>query len=116
MKDCSITRQEIENAAQFVGLNEYILQLDNGYDTFTSEYMFSQGQKQLLSIARAIVSNPPIMLLDEMTANLDMETERKILLVLKEASKDRTLISISHRMSAIMNNERVIEIENGKVI
>ena len=76
--------------------------LDRGYDTQCTAEIFSQGQWQLLSIARAAVAEPSILLLDEITANLDAETEKAVLQALRRVSKNRTVISISHRTSAEM--------------
>ncbi|MFA9376612.1 MAG: ABC transporter ATP-binding protein [Lachnotalea sp.] len=115
MKDESVSREAVIAVIQFVGLHECIVNLENSYDTIAMEYLFSQGQKQLLSIARAIVINPPIMLLDEMTANLDSDTENKIITVLKAAGKDRMLLSISHRLSSILSSERIITLENASI-
>ena len=112
VRDANISREDIEKAMKFAGLHDYVLGFENGYDTVASEYLFSQGQRQLLSIARAIVTNPPIMLLDEITANLDSETEEKIIAVLQEASADRTLLSISHRLSSMIRCDRIITLEN----
>ena len=74
----------------------------NKVDTWCTAELFSQGQWQLLSVARAAVAGPAILLLDEITANLDAETEQNVLMALKKVSKDRTVISISHRMTASM--------------
>ena len=74
--------------------------LPDGYDTPCSEGMFSQGEWQLLSIARAAAADPAVLLLDEITANLDAETERMVLQALKNVSESRTVISISHRAEA----------------
>lgn len=83
LQDESITREQIEEVIDFVGLTEYVASLENGLDTMVdSDTLFSQGQKQLLAIARAIVTNPPILLLDEITANLDSIIEEKIVSVL----------------------------------
>lgn len=115
LKDENISKEDIENAMKFVGLHDYIITLEKGYDTFASPHLFSQGQMQLLSIARAIVTSPPIMLLDEITANLDSETEEKIISVLKSASSERTLLSISHRLSSILTCDRIIKLENKSI-
>lgn len=98
-------------AMQFVGMDEYVRTLENGYQTVVADYMFSQGQRQLLSIARAIVTDPPVMLLDEMTANLDSETEQKVIEVLQKAGAKRTILSISHRLSAVLQDNRIIELK-----
>ena len=96
--DPSISRDQVERAAKLVGLHESILALENGYDTPAGETIFSQGQFQLLSIARAVVADPAIMLLDEITANLDSDTERRVIDALERASENRTVLSISHRL------------------
>ena len=74
--------------------------LPQGYDTPCTPDIFSQGQWQLLSIARAVAADPKLLLLDEITANLDAETERAVLRALKRATADRTVLSISHRVGA----------------
>ena len=74
--------------------------LEHGYDTMCTPEIFSQGQWQLLSIARATAANPQLLLLDEITANLDADTEREVLKALKNVSENRTVISISHRVTA----------------
>ena len=96
--DESITNEMITQASKTVGLHDMIQRLPQGYDTPCTSSIFSQGQWQLLSIARAIVSQPKILLLDEITANLDAETEQTVLQALQNASKNRTVISISHRL------------------
>lgn len=116
LKDEAITREQIEKALEFVGLSEYIAALENGLDTkVTSDGLFSQGQKQLLSIARAIVTNPPILLLDEITANLDSITEEKIVSVLQRASETHTILSITHRLSSMIASDTIVILENGRV-
>ena len=116
LRDESISRAQIEKALNFVGLAEYVDSLEDGKDTqVTSEAIFSQGQKQLLSIARAIVTNPPILLLDEITANLDSITEEKIVSVLQKAGEEHTILSISHRLSTIVASDRVVILEHGKI-
>lgn len=106
--DDSFTMEEVREAARIAGLDATIEQLEKGYDTPCTQEIFSQGQWQLLSIARAAVAKPKLLLLDEITANLDAETELEILQALKRVSQNRTVISISHRTSAEMG--RIIEI------
>lgn len=116
LKDERIKREQIEKALDFVGLTEYVEALESGLDTkITSDTLFSQGQKQLLAIARAVVTNPPILLLDEITANLDSITEEKIVSVLQKASKCYTILSISHRLSSMVSSDTVVILEKGRV-
>ena len=116
LKDEKISKKDIENAMKFVGLHDYIINLEEGYDTLASPHLFSQGQRQLLSIARAIVTSPPIMLLDEITANLDSETEEKIISVLRGVSSERTVLSISHRLTSVLTCDRIIKLENKNIV
>lgn len=98
--DDSFTMEEVREAARIAGLDATIEQLGKGYDTICTSEIFSQGQWQLLSIARAAVAKPKLLLLDEITANLDAQTEEEVLQALKRASEGRTVISISHRVNA----------------
>ena len=100
--DKTITDRQVQAAAELTGLKDTIESLEYGYDTECIPELFSQGQWQLLSIARAAVSEPKLLLLDEITANLDAETEQEVLRALKRVSENRTVISISHRNSAEM--------------
>ena len=100
--DEGITDEQVREVIGLVGLKEAVEGLENGVDTWCTAELFSQGQWQLLSVARAAVAGPAILLLDEITANLDAETEQNVLMALKKVSKDRTVISISHRMTASM--------------
>lgn len=106
--DPVITDQAVKNVASLTGLQDTIEALPDGYDTICTPELFSQGQWQLLSIARAAAASPRLLLLDEITANLDAETEKEVLQALKRVSGDRTVISISHRTSAEMG--RIIPI------
>lgn len=96
--DENITRADLEYAAKLVGLHDTICALPAGYETPCTESLFSQGQFQLLSIARAVAADPEILLLDEITANLDAETEQLVLEALQKAAENRTVVSISHRL------------------
>lgn len=98
--DKSISDEAVIKAAKLTGLHDTIMNFENGYDTQCTQELFSQGQWQLLSIARATADNPELLLLDEITANLDANTERDVLTALKGVSENRTVISISHRVTA----------------
>ncbi len=98
--DENITMEDVKAAAQLTGLADIIEELEKGYDTICTPELFSQGQWQLLSIARAAASSPKLLLLDEITANLDAETEKEVLQALRRISENRTVISISHRVTA----------------
>ncbi len=98
--DEAISMDEVVNAARLAGLHDTIMSFDKGYDTPCTQEIFSHGQWQLLSIARATAANPQLLLLDEITANLDADTEREVLKALKNVSENRTVISISHRVTA----------------
>ena len=100
--DPAITEAQVHAAAELTGLKEAIERLENGYDTVCTPELFSQGQWQLLSIARAAAADPSLLLLDEITANLDAETEKAVLQALKRVVGNRTVVSISHRISAEM--------------
>lgn len=108
--DPGISQNQIEKAARLTGIHETILSLENGYDTKVTETMFSQGQFQLLSIARAIAAEPKILLLDEITANLDSDTEGRVMQALKNVCENRTVISVSHRLYEQNMGGRLIEI------
>lgn len=98
--DETFPADRVKAVAELTGLDDVIESSENGYDTKCTPELFSQGQWQLLSIARAAVAEPQMLLFDEITANLDAETEKAVLLALKRVAKDRTVISISHRTSA----------------
>lgn len=98
--DKSISDEAVIKVAKLTGLHDTIMNFENGYDTQCTQEVFSQGQWQLLSIARATAANPELLLLDEITANLDANTERDVLTALKGVSENRTVISISHRVTA----------------
>lgn len=96
--DETLTRKAAMQAAKTVGIHKAVMALEQGYDTPCTSSLFSQGQWQLLSIARAIAAEPKLLLLDEITANLDADTEQTVLEALKNASENRTVLSISHRL------------------
>lgn len=107
--DPRITRNMARKAARLAGLDAAICAFPDGYDTRCTDGMFSQGEWQLLSIARAAAADPAVLLLDEITANLDAQTEARVLEALRRASAGRTVISISHRIYEQLGG-RMIEI------
>lgn len=110
LSNTSITEEMAINAAKLTGIDETIQSLPDGYATICTEGMFSQGEWQLLSIARAAAANPAVLLLDEITANLDAETEARVLNALRRASEGRTVLSISHRIYENLGG-RTVEIK-----
>lgn len=110
LSDPSITEEMAQNAAKLAGIDEMIRSFPEGYATVCTDGMFSQGEWQLLSIARAAAADPAVLLLDEITANLDAETEARVLEALRRASAGRTVLSISHRIYENLGG-RTIEIK-----
>jgi ATP-binding cassette subfamily B multidrug efflux pump len=110
LSDPAITEEMAQNAAKLAGMDDAIRALPNGYNTICTDSMFSQGEWQLLSIARAAAANPAVLLLDEITANLDAETETRVLEALRRASEGRTVLSISHRIYENLGG-RTVEIK-----
>lgn len=111
--DPGITEEMAQNAAKLAGIDETIRSFPDGYATPCTDEMFSQGEWQLLSIARAATANPSVLLLDEITANLDAETEARVLKALRRASEGRTVLSISHRIYENLGG-RTVEIKLGE--
>ena len=113
----SATREEVENAAKRAGCHEFIKNLPEGYDTLAGEAggRLSGGEKQRIAIARAMMKNAPIMILDEATASADPENEAMIQEALSEAAKDKTLIVVAHRLSTILHAEQIAFIQDGQI-
>ena len=116
--DLDASKEEVEEASKFSFSNEFIEKLPNKYDTLIGEngFRLSGGEKQRLSIARAILKKSPIILLDEATSSLDAETENKIQKAITYLTKGRTSIVIAHRLSTVLNADKIYVIDNGKVV
>ncbi|MBM7710828.1 ABC transporter ATP-binding protein [Enterococcus xiangfangensis] len=110
--------EEIIAAAKQANIHDFIISLDEGYETVISEEnnLFSTGQKQLISIARTIITNPALLILDEATSNVDTVTEAKIQKAMDEAIKGRTSFVIAHRLKTILNADRIVVLREGQVI
>ena len=112
------TKEDIESAAKLANLHDFIITLEKGYDTTVGErgVKLSGGQKQRLAIARVFLLNPKIIIFDEATSHLDSESERLIQESLERLSKGKTLIIIAHRLSTIMRADKIIVLDDGKII
>lgn len=109
---------EVEQAAQAAFAHEFIMEMPNGYDSIVGEggVKISGGQKQRLTIARAIMKNPPLMILDEATSALDTESERVVQKALENLMQGRTSIVIAHRLSTILTADMIVVMEQGKIV
>ncbi|TAF86733.1 MAG: ABC transporter ATP-binding protein [Oscillatoriales cyanobacterium] len=112
------TDREIVNAAQIAEADEFIAQLPDGYNTIVGErgQKLSGGQRQRIAIARAVLKNPPILILDEATSAVDNETEAAIQRSLERITKNRTTIAIAHRLSTVRNADCIFVMEQGRVV
>jgi subfamily B ATP-binding cassette protein MsbA len=112
------TLEEVQNAAKIANAHEFVMELDQGYETNIGDRgtKLSGGQQQRLSIARAILKNPPILLLDEATSSLDTESERLVQDALEKLMENRTSIVIAHRLSTIKNADEIIVLDKGKIV
>ena len=112
------TFEEVVKAAKIANCDSWIKMLPQGYDTilFDGGHNLSQGQRQLLSLARACLSMPPLLILDEATSNIDTRSERLVQKAMDELMKNRTTLVIAHRLSTIKNADAILYLENGKII
>lgn len=113
----SATREDVIEVAKKARCHDFIMEMQNGYDTIIGEEgtKLSGGEKQRISIARALIKNTPIILLDEVTANVDVENETQIQSALSELLKNKTVIMIAHKLSTIKNVEQILVINDGGV-
>ena len=118
LADPALSIERIIAAAQLAGAHDFILELPNGYDTILGERgsTLSGGQRQRIAIARALVNNPRILILDEATSALDYESERIIQQNMALMAKGRTVIIIAHRLSTVRRVDRIMTIENGRLV
>jgi ATP-binding cassette subfamily B protein len=112
------TDAEIEEAAQVARIHELIASLPDGYDTIVGErgYRFSGGEKQRMAIARTILRNPPVLVLDEATSSLDTQTEAAVQAALDRLAEGRTTITIAHRLSTIRDADQIVVLDKGRVV
>ncbi|HHY75548.1 MAG TPA: ABC transporter ATP-binding protein [Firmicutes bacterium] len=112
------SREQIEEAARLAGAEEFIKELPNGYDTHIGErgVRLSGGQKQRLAIARALLYDAPILILDEATSSVDTETEAKISSALRRLMQGRTTVVIAHRLSTIRNADKIVVLSEGEIV
>ena len=109
---------EIQKAAESAYAHDFIMEMPSGYDTVIGErgVKLSGGQRQRLSIARAILKNPAILILDEATSSLDTESEKMVQQALENLMKDRTTLVIAHRLSTVLNANRIVVIDDGRIV
>jgi ABC-type bacteriocin/lantibiotic exporter with double-glycine peptidase domain len=118
MSNESLKIADIENMCKLLGIDEFINTLPNGYETIVGEGAFtlSSGQKQKLSIARALLRATPIYIFDEITANLDGKSEKNVMQIIHEYGKNSIIIFISHKIASIINSDKIFVLEGGKVV
>jgi ATP-binding cassette subfamily B protein len=110
--------QEIEDAARTARIHDLIASLPNGYDTVVGErgYRFSGGEKQRMAIARTVLRNPPVLVLDEATSSLDTQTEATVQAELERLSEGRTTVTIAHRLSTIRDADQIVVLDSGRIV
>jgi ATP-binding cassette subfamily B protein len=110
--------EEIEDASRAARIHDLIASLPEGYDTVVGErgYRFSGGEKQRMAIARTILRNPPVLVLDEATSSLDTQTEYAVQEALERLSEGRTTITIAHRLSTVRDAEQIVVLDKGRIV
>ena len=118
LRDEEITDEQVRQAAEYTNASRFIERLPNGYDEHVTERgaTFSAGQRQLLSIARAAVADPPALILDEATSSIDTRTETLVQRGMDALMKGRTTFVIAHRLSTVKNSDCIMVLEQGRII
>ena len=118
LSDPAMTMERVIAASELAGAHDFILELPNGYDTMVGERgaSLSGGQRQRIAIARALITNPRILIFDEATSALDYESERIVQDNMRSIAKGRTVLVIAHRLSTVRHADRIITIERGRVV
>ena len=112
------TDEDVVKAAKIANADSFISMLPNGYDTFITQNGngLSQGQRQLISIARVAINNPPVMILDEATSSIDTRTEKLVQDGMDKLMEGRTVFVIAHRLSTVRNSKAIMVLDHGKII
>ena len=118
LSDPGMPLERVIQAAQLAGAHDFIMELREGYDTMVGEQGagLSGGQRQRIAIARALVTNPRILILDEATSALDYESERAIMANMDAICRDRTVLIIAHRLSTVRRAHRIIAMDKGRIV
>jgi ATP-binding cassette subfamily B protein len=112
------TQEEIEEAAKAANIHDVIMSFPNGYETMVGErgYRLSGGEKQRIAIARVLLKDPPVVILDEATSAMDTNSERIVQATLDAATANRTTIAIAHRLSTVVNADLIIVLGDGEIL
>jgi subfamily B ATP-binding cassette protein HlyB/CyaB len=118
LADPSMPIEQVSAAAKLAGAHEFILEMPDGYDTTVGERgeSLSGGQRQRIAIARALVTNPRVLIFDEATSALDYESERIIQDNMREIAKGRTVIIVAHRLSTVRRSHRILTLDRGRLV
>ena len=110
--------EEVKNACEMAYVDHFVNTLEDGYDTVLDEETsnISQGQKQLLTIARALIKNPEVLILDEATSSVDTRLERRLQGAMDRVMENRTCFVIAHRLSTIINADKILVLEHGDIV